>query len=134
MPDAVLVQGVQRGVGGVRARFLVQVLEALAGGEAAVGALLGDVQLPPEGQCALALLVGEQHWAAVVALGNSPAQHPPASSQSTIHPVSPVQTHRGHQAVFGDEGDSQEGQGLGAQGGDATREGQGVTRELSLES
>jgi len=55
------VHCVQRSVGRVGARLLIQVLEALAGSEATLGALLGDIQLPPNAQGARALLVGEQH-------------------------------------------------------------------------
>lgn len=116
------MHGVQRGVGGVRARFLIQVLEALAGGEAALGALLGDIQLPPEGQRTLALLVGEQHGVAVMALVGGGDTAPLSTTPVWRPPSKPARTHRGHQAVLGDEGDGQEGKGLGAEGGDAARE------------
>lgn len=127
-PDAVLVHCVQRSVGRVGARLLIQVLEALAGSEATLGALLGDIQLPPKAQGARALLVGEQHRVAVVALGGK--WWSCSESRSVEPTLQPSPTHRGHQAALGDEGDGQERKGLSAQGGNAEREGQSVSGEL----
>lgn len=68
LPDAVLVQRLQHGLLALRGRLLVQVLEALPGRHAALGALLWHVQLPTEGQGPLGRVVDKQRRVAVMAL------------------------------------------------------------------
>lgn len=99
-PDAVLVQRVQAGArrcAAFRARLLIEVLEALAGREAALRALLGHVQPPTEAQLPRGAVVGEEHREAVVALRRgagrgatgalaSAGAAPPLSSRGTPGP------------------------------------------------
>lgn len=68
MPDAVLMQSVQRGLLSLRRGLLVHVLEAFPGTHPPLGALLGHIQLPTESDRAFARVVDEEHRVAVVAL------------------------------------------------------------------
>lgn len=62
------MQRLQHGLLGVRRGFLVQVLEALPGGQSFLSALLGDIKFAPESQSPFSSIVDEQNWVTVVTL------------------------------------------------------------------